>query len=53
MDGYHDVVRLKTVSAGDFLIVDFTDRLNLEIVVAGAKRPHLAALAPLGLVRHA
>ena len=50
MDGDEDIVLREPEGAGDGRVEYLGHRLDLEIVIAGAQRPHLAALAFLGMV---
>jgi hypothetical protein len=53
MDGDDNVVLCEPEDVCDRRIKNLGQRLDLEIVIAGAKRPHFPALAFLGAVRHA
>src|SRR5665811_554213 len=53
MDGDDNVVPCEPEDSGDRRVENLGDRLDLEIVIAGAERPHFPALAFPGAVRHA
>ena len=50
MDGHHDLVLFEAKASCGFLVEDLGDRLDLEVVIAGAERAHLAPLAFLGAI---
>ncbi|OIQ69334.1 hypothetical protein GALL_490690 [mine drainage metagenome] len=51
MNGDDNFVLHESEGVSDRLVKDLRYRLDLEIVIAGAKRPHFPALAFLGAVR--
>ena len=50
---YDHLILLKAEARGGLLVEDLGDRLNFEIVIARAKRPHLPTLALFRPIGHA